>query len=564
MRQVIAIGVDAGSIGLIEELTAAGSLPRLAALRSRSVHVPLRSDPTHRHGVLWPQFVAGAEARLGGDWLRFTIDPATYEAYQTGARHTIDGHAPFWEPAGARVVTLDVPGTTVLGPGVHVTAWGASAPLHARASQPAGLLRDLDGRFGVHPGFGNEYDCGWHDPERLDQLTRALEVGAHRRAEIAIELMGGADWDLFFTVMSESHSASEVMWHAVADDHPLADFDPGAHARLERVFGAIDDAIGRIVDHAPTDAAIVVFSLDGMRSSHGDLPSIVLLPELMHRLAFGTPMLRDQDTDAWRRAGCPPVVPPGHRLWRHDVDAHLVDPPPRPWTHAVPGYQAARRTAVGRRVLGRIKGVQLGALGVPIPPESAASPAELDGGRDPLDGELFIGNYQPHRHAMRAFALPTFGDAYVRVNLAGRDAGGIVPIDEFEDECEAVERMIRSCRDVRTGEPVADRIERVAPDDPLALTDDRYGDVFVEWSRPIDAFEHPDVGVIGPLPFNRTGAHHERGFAWVSGRGIAPATVDEHAVLDLPPTLGRLLADDAPLPPSGAPITQVLGTRTAP
>ncbi len=564
MRQVIAIGVDGGTIGLIEELIAAGSLPSLAALRASSVRVPLTSDPTHRHGVLWPQFVAGAEARLGGDWLRFTIDPSTYEAFQTGARHTIDGNPPFWEPARARVVTLDVPGTTVVGPGVHVTAWGASAPLHARASQPPGLLRDLDTRFGVHPGFGNEYDCGWHDPARLDLLTGALETGARRRAEIAVELMRQLDWDLFVTVMSESHSASEVMWHAVADDHPLAHFEAAARSRLVRVFRAIDDGIGYMVDHASADAAVVVFSLDGMRASHGDLPSLVLLPELMHRLSFGTSLLRDRDVDTWRRAGCPPVVPPGHRLWRHDVDAGLLHPPRRPWTHSVPGYQAARRTAVGRRVIEKVKGASLGALGVPIPPESSASPAELDGGRDPLDGELFIGNYLPHRHEMRAFALPTFGDSYVRINLAGRDANGIVPIDEFDAECSAVETMIRACRDVRTGEPVADHIERLAPDDPFALRDDRYGDLFVEWSRPIDAIQHPDVGIIGPFPFNRTGAHHELGFAWVSGRGLAPATVDEHSVLDLPPTIVRLLDDRAPLPPAGTPIAEVVATQTAP
>jgi predicted AlkP superfamily phosphohydrolase/phosphomutase len=562
MRRVIAIGVDAASIALIEELADAGSLPNLKALRTRSVRVPLHSEPTHRHGVLWPQFVAGAEARLGGDWLRFTFDPTTYEAYQTGARHTIDGHAPFWETAQARVVTLDVPGTTVVGPGVHVTAWGASAPLHARASQPAGLLRELDARFGVHPGFGNEYDCGWHDPDRLDLLTGALEVGAYRRAEIAVELMARCEWDLFFTVMSESHSASEVMWHAVAEDHPLAGFDVGARVRLERVFRGIDRGIGHIVDHAPDDAAVVVFSLDGMRASHGDLPSIVLLPELMHRLASGAPKLRPTYTDAWSRAGCPPMVPPRHRPWRFDVDARLVDPPRPPWTYRVPGYQAARRTPVGRHLLERVKGTTLGALGVSIPPESSASPSELDGRHDPVDRELFVGNYRHHRHLMRAFALPTFGDAYVRVNLVGREAHGIVPIDELDAECAALEAMIRACRDVRTGAPIADRIERIAPHDPFALEDDRYGDLFVEWSRPIDAIEHPDVGVIGPLPFNRTGAHHEIGFAWVSGRGLAASTVEAHSVLDLPPTIVRLLDDRAPLPPAGAPIPEAAATRT--
>ena len=561
MARVIGLGIDAGSIGLIEELVDAGSLPNLRALRERSVRVQLDGAPSHRHGVLWPQFVAGAEARLGGEWLRFSFDPATYEGYQAGARHRIDGNLPFWESAQARTITLDIPGTTVLGPGVHVTAWGADAALYPRASHPRGLLREFDAHFGVHPGY-ETYDCGWHDPKRLDRFTDACVTGARRRAEIAVELMGRfPDWELFLTVMSESHMASEIMWHAVDAGHPLADFDPAARGRLERVFTAIDDAVGRIVARAPDDAAIVVFSLDGMRSSPGDVPSISLLPELMHRHHFGTPKLRDIDVAAWREAGCPPLVPRRGRPWRLDLNERLVDRPNRPWTQRVPGYHAARLSAPGRRLLKYRKGMEIGVLGVPIPPESTADPETLDGARDSADGFLFIGNYREHRSAMRAFALPTFGGAYVRVNLAGRDRLGMVPVDEFDAECRAVESLIRACRDVRTGEPVVQGIHRLGDGDPLDPNHDRYADLLIEWNRPTDALEHPDLGIVGPVPFNRTGAHSDRGFAWVSGDGLTARDLPLHSVLDLPPTIVRLLGDDTQLPPAGTPIPELVGTR---
>jgi predicted AlkP superfamily phosphohydrolase/phosphomutase len=561
MGRVIGIGIDAGTIGLIDELVAAGSLPNLAALRARSIRTQLDGAPNHQFGVIWPQFIAGAEARLAGEWLRFSFDPAAYEGYQSGARHRIEGNPPFWELAQVRTVTLDVPSMTVSGPGVHVTAWGADAPLYPRASQPRGLLRELDARFGVHPAF-ETYDCGWHDPKRLDRMTDACVTGARRRAEVAVELMTRFDdWDLFLTVMSESHMASEIMWHATEPDHPLADFDPHARARLDRVFNAIDDAVGVIVARVPDDAAIVVFSLDGMRMSHGDVPSLVLLPELLHRRHFGTPKLRDIDAEAWRRAGCPPLVPRRGRPWRADMNERLVDPPPRPWTHRVPGYQAARLSRPGRRVLQQIKGMPIGALGIPVPPECMDDPATLDGLRDSADQFLFIGNYREHRSAMRAFALPTFGGAYVRINLAGRDAAGIVPVDEFDAECRAFESFIGECRDVRTGEPIAKRVLRLGDDDPLDPSGERYGDLFVEWMRPTDAIEHPDIGVVGPVPFNRTGAHSDRGFAWVSGNGIAPGDLPMQSVLDLPPTIVRLLSDDAELPPSGRPIPELAGIR---
>lgn len=562
MARVIGLGIDAGSIGFIEELVAAGSLPNLRAVRERSLRVPLDGAPNYRYGVLWPQFVAGAEARLGGEWLRFSFDPSTYEGYQSGARHAIDGHPPFWEPADARVVTLDVPGTTVLGPGVHITAWGADAALYPRASEPRGLLREFDARLGVHPGF-ETYDCGWHDPKRLDRFTDACVTGARRRADIAAELMRRfPDWELFLAVMSESHMASEVMWHGVEPDHPLADFDFNARARLERVFRAVDDAVGRVIAQAPDDATVVVFSLDGMRASPGDVPSIALLPELMHRHQFGTSTLRDvDDVVAWRRAGCPPLVPRRGRAWRLDMNERLVDPPHQPWHHRVPGYQAVRLSAPGRRLMKHRKGMEIGVLGVPVPPESTADPEALDARPDSADAFLFIGNYRKHRSAMRAFALPTFGGAYVRINLAGREPLGIVPFDEFESECRAVESLIRACRDVRTGEPVVARIDRLGNDDPFDTSEDRYGDLIVEWSRPTDAIEHPELGVVGPVPFNRTGAHSDRGFAWVSSAGLAPGDLPVHSVLDLPPTIVRLLGEDTKLPPSGKPIPELLGVR---
>ena len=565
MGRVIGLGLDAGSVGLIEELVAGGGLPHFTALRARSARVALDSDPTHRHGVLWPQFVAGAEARFGGDWRRLKFDRSTYEAFQTGARHTVDGNEPFWERAGTRTITMDIPGTTVSGPGVHITGWGAHAPLYPRASQPRGLLTELDERFGVHPAYENEYEVGWHDPNRLDRLTAALVTGAERGANIAVNLMRRfPDWELFLSVMSESHSASEIMWQAVASDHPLARFDGRARGRLERVFGAIDAAIGRIVDQAPPDATIVVFSLDGMRGSHGDLPSIVLLPELMHRMHFGSPKLTDLDVDQWRAASCPPVVPARGRPWRLTMDARLVDPPSHPWTQRLPGYQSARLTAPGRRLLEILKRQRLGAFGIEIPPESTDDPATLEVQLGPADSILFIDNYQSHRHEMRAFVLPTFGDAYIRINLIGREANGVVPVEEFDAECAAVAEMITSCRDVRTGQPIASSIEVLPTDDPLDPSDDRYCDIFVTWSRPIDAIEHPTAGVVGPFPFNRTAAHDARGFAWVAGEGVKPGPVSQvHSVLDLPPTIVKLVDQNAALPPAGTPITELLRSDIA-
>ncbi len=558
MGRVLAVGIDSGAIGLIEELGAAGLLPSFEQTRRRSARLRLHSDPNHRHGMLWTQFISGRAVAADRPGFRCTFDPDTYEPFEESAHHDFQGDGPFWERSGAQTITLDVPRSTISGPGVHVTAWGAHAPTYPRASRPRGLLREIDARFGTHPACENEYECGWHDPDRLDRLTEALEVGAPRRAEVATFLMRRfPDWRLFVTVMSESHSASEMLWHGIDPTHPLARYDPDARARLTRVFVAMDRALGTLIAALGPDDSLVVFSLDGMKPSHGDLPSIVLLPELLHRRHFGTKLLEDPDPDGWRRAGCPPLVPRRGVLWRHDLDRRLVHPPPMSWrrhVQRIPAYESARLTRPGRWVVERVKHEHLGALGRPIPAESEELTTAIEHHRQRLDEILFVGNYCQYRSRLRSFVLPSFGDGYLRINLQGRERDGRVTIAEYDDERRALDALVGACRNPRTGAPVTTGIEWFETRTLQEAVDRPYADGVVPWTDPTDAFEHPELGVIGPFPLHRTGTHSDVGFAWVSGPRVVPGELADRSVLDLPPTILRTLDADASLPAAGTPI----------
>ena len=181
MGRVCAIGLDAGSIDLIDELCDAGELPTFADLRTRSARTRLHSAPAHRDGMLWTQFITGREASFDRAGFRCTFDPSTYAAWEDTAHYDDHWIRPFWETSSAPTITFDIPRSTISGSGVHVTAWGAHAPSYPRASEPRGLLREIDERFGVHPGFENEYACGWHDPKRLERaLYRRCGSGRRR------------------------------------------------------------------------------------------------------------------------------------------------------------------------------------------------------------------------------------------------------------------------------------------------------------------------------------------------------------------------------------------------
>src|SRR5205085_12569436 len=81
-------------------------------------------------------------------------------------------------------VVFDVPFLTLLHdiPGARVAAWGGHNPGYPRASQPAGLLRDIDAKFGHHPAFHDDL-AAWYKPDSLRWLGDALSEGAGVRAD---------------------------------------------------------------------------------------------------------------------------------------------------------------------------------------------------------------------------------------------------------------------------------------------------------------------------------------------------------------------------------------------
>ena len=154
--------------------------------------------------------------------------------------------------------------------------------------------------------------------------------------------------------------------------------------------------------------------------------------------------------------------------------------------------------------------------------------------------------YGVHWSTMPAFALPSFYDGRVRINLAGRERDGFVALSEYEQACDDVENLVRECRDTRTGEPVVESVERVKGRDPLTLSATEADLVFV-WRGSAAGFDHPRLGRIGPLPFRRMGGHTGgHGMAWVAGTGIAAGERGLRGAFDVVPTVVELLGEAPP------------------
>jgi len=155
-------------------------------------------------------------------------------------------------------------------------------------------------------------------------------------------------------------------------------------------------------------------------------------------------------------------------------------------------------------------------------------------------------HYQPYWRAMRFFALPSFYDGRIRINLVGREHDGKVLLADYALVCQEVEDLIRACRDSVTGEAVVDYIEHCGGSDPRTLGPSE-SDLVVVWRGTASGFDHPVLGRVGPVPFRRTGGHTGPfGMAYVSGEGVAPGDFGVRSSFDVVPTIIDLLGEALP------------------
>src|ERR1700674_1315280 len=527
-HKVLAIGLDGLEVTLAERLMVEGQMPALADLRKRAARFLLDEGPALRAGLPWEHVASGMSPEGAGRWGPVEFDPTSYTAWQDGAHFT-----PWWDKTKLRVVVFDPPFVD-LGRARNtqgIVAWGSHSPGAATAARPAALLPEFVQRFGDYPAVDWTYGTPWPSAARArlmgEALSQALDVRSRAAQWLATERF--PEWDFFFAVAGELHGGVEGLWHGVDAGHPL-NTHPSAGAAasaLLDIHRALDHMIGQLVN-AAGDAVIIAFNMGGMGPNHCDVQSMVLLPELLYRHAFGQPLL----TVPPRWTATPNRLP---NLDEHDnwdtVTASWVPEPTREPEAAAAGIL---RT-IARRLPKPVKGLLKGARSAAADWRSRQAPS----GRQEVD---YIPGYRYRHHwpRMPAFALPSFLDGRIRINLRGRERYGIVELSQYEEPCRTLETLLGECRDPRTGEPTVATIERASTANPLALTSSE-SDLLVVWRDVAAALEHPRLGLIGPVPLRRTGGHTRHGIAYLAARGLEPGERGVRSSFDVVPTIVELL-----------------------
>jgi len=525
-RRILAVGLDGHEQSLEERLIEAGELPAMARLRRQSARYLLDHGPAQRTGLAWEHFSTGLSPRRAGRWAAVHFDPQNYAVWQEGT-----SREPFAARLKSRTVVFDAPYFD-LEKAPHadgLVAWGAHDPGIQQSARPAELLAEFAGRFGEYPAKDWIYGHVWPSARRAEVMGEALARAVSVRSRAARWLLGERlpDWKLGIVVVSELHSAIEGLWHGLDASHPLHRLPSAKPARegLIEVYRAVDRLIAELLAAFP-DAAAVVFSMGGMGPNHSDVASMALLPELLYRQEFGQPCL--QQPDVWATLSDSGPLLGEDADWARSINANLPNPDVSP-PAGRPDKKRFRQTLA--RVFRRGNGSHDLAGKSPVRPPIGWIPAT---------------RYQQYWRSMRAFALPSYYDGRIRINLKGREHGGIVPLSEYNKMCDMLEALLLECRDPVTGACAVDFIERAGDANPLDLGETE-SDLVVVWKGVLCALEHPKHGRIGPLPLRRPGGHTGRyGMACFNRAGLETGDRGVRSSFDLVPTLFGLLGEPVP------------------
>jgi predicted AlkP superfamily phosphohydrolase/phosphomutase len=155
----------------------------------------------------------------------------------------------------------------------------------------------------------------------------------------------------------------------------------------------------------------------------------------------------------------------------------------------------------------------------------------------------------------KAFALLSDTNGWIRINLKGREAQGIVESNEYESVLEEISLALQTFVDEDTREPIVKKVIR--PSQFFSGNKlHRLPDLIVQWfdspSSMHKAIISPQFGRIewptpGKNPEGRSGNHSPEGFMIACGPEISAGSISNIHILDLAPTILHLLGQ--PIPP---------------
>jgi len=257
------IALDGVNPDLVCHWGAAGLLPNLERLSGNGWRRDIDAPDGLGDDVFWISLATGALPDELGYYFRIHWNPATYVCKLYDPARNLP-RQPFWSELSEQdpeVAVIDYPETRRAGPinGFEVAEWMTHARIAAPRFFPAALEDDWTSRFGTDPLNGCTETLSKRTNNETSALLDELLHSVERKTDAALHYLDRGGWDFFAVSYSQGHDVGHQFWHLHDPAHPA--HQPAWLERygdpLLRAYQCLDEAVGRLLERAGEDAAVI-------------------------------------------------------------------------------------------------------------------------------------------------------------------------------------------------------------------------------------------------------------------------------------------------------------------
>lgn len=259
--KALVLGIDGASFDIIDSLVADGFLPYLSELLRRGASARTTCTWPAHTAPGWSSYVTARQPGGHGIYQFFDTAAADY-----GARILRSGDLgcdSAWDWLAAQGWTLGLVNVPMSHPPRDLPGYQVTWPLEQTLgySRPRSLLAEL-AAHGAH--FQSDLATMFRgDLGYLDEAVANVEA----RTRSVEYLLRAHPTDLVMVVLTEADRVCHHYWHFADPAHPRHAAAPegtGWQDAIRRVYGAIDEAIGRLVAAVGDETVISVVSDHGL------------------------------------------------------------------------------------------------------------------------------------------------------------------------------------------------------------------------------------------------------------------------------------------------------------
>lgn len=464
--RVLAIVIDAAEPRLVQQMIEHEELPVLKSLMSAGEWKKVLAPADIGSGAVWPTFITGTDPRVHGIHGEWRWHPSEMMLTRYKGRDL----TPFWQTLaknGTTIGILDLPFMPMIGleNGFEISEWAPHDVIEGHIQVAPEKVKAIVSKSPPHALVSDRLKTeGPRDLEGLQRLNSACLEGIKVRGRLAQELLRETNPRLAIISFTEIHRTGHFVWHNEEPESEVFATDefanlPPLKPDMKALLREVDRQIGSLIETC-ADANVLVFSLHGMRPALG--ASAFLAPLLIE---MGFARLSDWRGQSWKERALTFMA----AVKRHSPDVLkklYYKSLPQTTTHLL-----ARPTML---------------------------PA-----------------YDWKR--TRAFSLPTDQHGWVRINLRGREARGIVTPEDYDDLCRELDTKLRALT-TNAGKPLVRKVVRTSHTAEEALASS-IPDLVVHWTNAV--FESP-LRIKGslvntPAVGTYTGQHAGDGFCILKG-----------------------------------------------